>query len=108
MHLKSAAAPQIEKIPKIGIASVRRHTARFWGFFYFIGVIRGEQPLIRARASKKRCFFWYSFWHAKSTNIQLFNCFMILFTSSLEYPSFSSSFRIALSLRPWLRRRAAL
>ena len=87
---------------------MRRHTARFWGFFYFIGVIRGEQPLIRAPRLEKAVLFWYSFGTQKSTNIQLFNCFMILLISSLEYPSFSSSFRITLSLRPWLRRRAAL
>ena len=35
---------------------MRRHTARFRGFFDRIGVIRGEQPLIRARASEKRSF----------------------------------------------------
>ena len=66
--------------------------------------LKSKTIIIRIKA----VLFWYSFGTQKSTNIQLFICFMILLISSLVYPSFSSSFRIALSLRPWLRRRAAL
>ena len=41
-------------------------TARFFDRAFFFGVIRGEQPLIRAsRASKVAGAFLVLFWHAK-------------------------------------------
>ena len=51
---------------KIGIASVRRHTARFLPDEHLFGVTRGEQPLVRAsRASKVAGAFLVLFWRAK-------------------------------------------